>query len=60
MFAPFWRRSISAAREGLGLGLYICAEIVKAHHGTLEVSSTAEAGTRFTARLPLQAGPPMH
>jgi hypothetical protein len=58
VFAPFWRRSTSAAREGLGLGLYICAEIVKAHHGTLEVASTAETGTRFTARLPLEASRP--
>jgi len=60
VFAPFWRRSTSAAREGLGLGLYICAEIVKAHHGTLEVASTAETGTRFTARLPLEASRPVH
>jgi GAF domain-containing protein len=37
---------------GLGLGLYICSQIVKAHGGRLEVSSSAEDGTRFTARLP--------
>ena len=60
VFAPFWRRTTSATREGLGLGLYICAEIVKAHHGTLEVQSTAEAGTRFTVRLPLDATSPAH
>ena len=55
VFAPFWRSSTSANREGLGLGLYICAQIVGSHHGTLEVRSTRESGTRFTARLPLQA-----
>jgi signal transduction histidine kinase len=60
VFAPFWRRSTSAKREGLGLGLYICSQIVKAHHGTLEVRSTREAGTRFTARLPLQPVPTPH
>jgi signal transduction histidine kinase len=37
----------------LGLGLYIAREIVLAHAGTIEVSSTAEAGTAFTVRLPV-------
>ena len=55
VFAPFWRSSISSSREGLGLGLYICAQIVKAHAGTLEVRSTREDGTRFIACLPLGA-----
>ena len=55
VFAPFWRSTISAQREGLGLGLYIGSQIVKAHHGTLEVRSTRDDGTRFTARLPLPA-----
>lgn len=39
--------------EGLGLGLYICKEIVLAHGGEINVRSTAEAGTRFTVRLPV-------
>jgi hypothetical protein len=50
---PFWRQSTSGNREGLGLGLYICSQIVRAHGGTLSVSSTPENGTSFTARLPL-------
>ena len=37
---------------GLGLGLFISREIVRAHGGALEVSSTETAGTTFTARLP--------
>jgi signal transduction histidine kinase/DNA-binding response OmpR family regulator len=41
-----------ASRGGLGLGLYIANEIVRAHHGTLSVSSTAEHGTVFTVALP--------
>jgi len=40
----------------LGLGLYIAREIVLAHGGTIEVTSTAEAGTAFTVRLPV-SGP---
>jgi K+-sensing histidine kinase KdpD len=52
---PFWRQSTSGNREGLGLGLYICSQIVRAHGGTLSVTSTEEGGTNFTARLPLDA-----
>lgn len=52
---PFWRHSSTGNREGLGLGLYICSEIVRAHGGTLSVTSSHESGTNFTARLPLDA-----
>jgi signal transduction histidine kinase len=52
VFAPFWRSSTSAQREGLGLGLHICAQIVQAHHGRLGVTSSADAGTVFTVTLP--------
>jgi len=53
IFEPFWRHSVSASRNGLGLGLHICSQIVRAHHGRISVTSTREAGTQFTARLPL-------
>lgn len=49
LFQPFFRGD---SHEGLGLGLYIAAEIARAHGGTLEVSSTA-AETRFTFCMPL-------
>jgi signal transduction histidine kinase len=52
---PFWRHSSTGNREGLGLGLYICSQIVRAHGGTLSVTSSQERGTSFTARLPLDA-----
>lgn len=42
----------SSNRKNLGLGLYIVREIVIAHQGDIEVSSTEEAGTTFTVRLP--------
>jgi signal transduction histidine kinase len=54
IFEPFWRSSTSVARQGLGLGLHICAQIVQAHHGEITVTSSADAGTRFTVRLPLR------
>lgn len=52
VFQPFWRGRSSATRGGLGLGLFICSEIVKAHGGSLELLSSAETGTTFAARLP--------
>ena len=53
IFEPFWRHSIAPHRQGLGLGLSICSQIVRAHNGTLSVTSTREAGTTFSVRLPL-------
>ena len=38
--------------SGLGLGLYIAAQIAVAHNGTLSVTSTEQSGTCFIARLP--------
>lgn len=52
IFTPFWRSSTSAHRGGLGLGLHICEQIVRAHGGTIAVTSSHNEGTRFTASLP--------
>lgn len=38
--------------QNLGLGLYVVKEIVKAHQGEVAVSSTAEAGVKFTLTVP--------
>ena len=52
IFDPLRRGTPQAGnRKNLGLGLYIVREIVAAHHGTIEVTSTLEAGTTFTVRL---------
>ncbi|MCC9041076.1 hypothetical protein LMH44_11000, partial [Neisseria gonorrhoeae] len=37
---------------GLGLGLFICQEIVRAHGGHIAVTSDATSGTTFTVTLP--------
>ncbi len=52
VFEPFWRRT--AAREGLGLGLYICSQIARSHGGQVTAASSAGQGTAFTARLPIR------
>ena len=43
--------------EGLGLGLYICKEIVLAHGGSIDVRSDPAEGTRFVVDLPLSSSP---
>jgi signal transduction histidine kinase len=40
---------------GLGLGLYICREIVLSHGGELQIDSSAAEGTTFLVRLPREA-----
>ena len=52
LFQPYFRGSGAGPRTGLGLGLYIAAEIARAHGGAIHVASSAEAGTTFTAVIP--------
>jgi signal transduction histidine kinase len=54
VFEPYWRPPSSAPGGGLGLGLYICKQIVEAHGGMLEACSTVADGTCFTARIPFE------
>jgi signal transduction histidine kinase len=54
VFEPYWRPPTSSPGGGLGLGLFICKEIVEAHGGAIEVCSSAQDGTCFTARLPVR------
>ncbi len=53
LFEPFHRAPGSDSHSGLGLGLYIAAQIAKAHGGTLSAKSD-QAETRFTFTLPVQ------
>jgi signal transduction histidine kinase/CHASE3 domain sensor protein len=53
LFEPFRRTMArSPGSKGLGLGLYITEQIVRAHDGRVEVSSTAERGTTFVVVVP--------
>jgi signal transduction histidine kinase len=50
LFQPFRRGEGKTA--GLGLGLYIVREILRAHGGSIEVNSAPDQGTTFTSTWP--------
>ena len=55
IFDKFTRinNEMSDTVSGSGLGLYWVQKIIKAHSGTIKVSSVIGKGSRFTVRLPL-------
>jgi signal transduction histidine kinase len=61
LFEAFKRAALPAAeqtgRSGLGLGLFIAREIVRAHGGNLGVRSSDADGTTFEVTLPRQSPP---
>jgi signal transduction histidine kinase len=54
LFHPFR----STKPHGAGLGLMVCAAIVRAHDGTIGVDNTRGGGARFTIELPAAAVAP--
>jgi signal transduction histidine kinase len=52
LFDPFRRGNTRSHKDGLGLGLYIAQQIVRAHGGALTVESSEGSGTTFTLVLP--------
>lgn len=52
LFLPFARGELGARSDGLGLGLYVCSEIARAHNGGIRVVSDASQ-TVFTFEMPL-------
>ncbi len=54
----YFERAGSFHHAGLGLGLYICREIVLSHEGRIKLESTPGKGTRVTIVLyPISAAP---
>ena len=52
VFEPLARGPGQSAGHSIGLGLFIVRAIVSAHGGDIQVSSSTDAGTTFTVRLP--------
>jgi len=51
IFERFERGKADPNVSGLGLGLYISQQIVKAHGGTISVESSPTKGSTFTVRF---------
>ncbi len=48
----FFRGQRSAGIAGSGIGLTIVAELVRGHHGTMDITSETGSGTAVSVRLP--------
>jgi signal transduction histidine kinase len=53
LFDPYFRGSQKPQSVGLGLGLYLCRQIVEAHGGAIGVDSRVGEGTTFWFTVPL-------
>ncbi len=53
IFQPFYRSDSTKKIEGLGLGLYITAQLVSAHGGHIRAESVVGKGSTFSFTLPV-------
>ena len=53
IFELFERGSNNSGHKGLGIGLYISDQIVRAHRGRIVVESRVGDGSTFTTELPI-------
>lgn len=53
IFNRFQRGDVDPSIQGLGVGLYLVSEIVKAHGGEIELESKIGQGSTFSISLPL-------
>ncbi|HEX3825586.1 MAG TPA: ATP-binding protein [Mycobacteriales bacterium] len=52
VFERFWRGRDTGDVAGSGIGLSVVAELVRAHHGTVDVGAAIGGGTRVTVTIP--------
>lgn len=57
LFQKFFRGRASQGTPGAGLGLYLVARIVTAHHGRITVENTVGQGVSFVLHLPAIKSP---
>jgi len=55
IFERFYRVPGERVSKGSGLGLYICNQIILAHHGKIWVESELKKGTTFYIQLPINS-----
>lgn len=54
IFEKFYRIEETSERfQGLGIGLYICQEIIERHHGKIGANSIPDKGSEFYFQIPL-------
>ncbi len=58
VFAAYQRSVGDRSVPGVGLGLYVAREIVRAHGGRIAIEGEAGEGARFVVELPLDAAQP--
>jgi len=54
LFERFYRVPNRSSKRGTGLGLFICKQIVQAHHGHISVETAPGKGTAFCIDLPVR------
>lgn len=54
IFEAYYALEKDQTKKGLGLGLYICSEIIKLHNGKIWVESKLHKGSTFHILLPLK------
>jgi PAS domain S-box-containing protein len=57
IFGRFERAASVRNFGGLGLGLYVCRQIIEAHGGAISARNRDGGGTAFTIRVPIAAAP---
>ena len=53
LFRPNWRSMTEPSRTSAAM--HLCSEVVRAHQGTIEATSSVVDGTQLTARIPLRS-----